>query len=480
MPSPRAESVQLNLTLRRRLIAGLLVVAVILSVGAVLMVATTERHLVDQLDKRLEASFEADFEIVRAGVEPSAPDFTPLDRAFANRRLSSFYEAVVSEDGVVTVVFAPDLANGALALPDLTATQASEQIGDVFTLSAIDGSIRYRAMSMQRFTDDGVIVRALSLGDVDETMGRLTLLVVLGTLGIVSALLAVAWWVIRLGIQPIEDTTRTAAAIGTHDLAARVPEQRAGTEAAALAEAINRMLGQIETAVEDQQESEDRLRRFISDASHELRTPVTTILGYAELHRHGGLRDEQELADAMRRTEEEARRMRRLVEDMLTLARLDRERPHQPGAVDLSQLLTDVASDAQVTAPGHAIRATIAPHLVLEGDEDRLRQVFTNVVGNAVAHTPAGTRVAIDTTEQPDTITILVADDGPGIAPAHIERVTERFYRTDPSRARARGGTGLGLAIADAVVAVHGGTLSLESSLGEGTTVRVALPRAGR
>ncbi|MEM8903363.1 MAG: ATP-binding protein [Actinomycetota bacterium] len=343
-------------------------------------------------------------------------------------------------------------------------------------MDAIEGDLRYRARATS-VTPDSLIVRALPLDDVDETVERLTLLVVLGVGAVLALLAAVAWWVTRLGIRPIEAMTRTAGEIGTDDLARRVPEPPAGTEAAELAEALNGMLGQIERAVEEQRSSEDRLRRFVSDASHELRTPVTTILGYAELYRHGGLVETDRLDDAMRRTEQEARRMSRLVEDMLTLAKLDRERPIDSGRVDLSDVLDDIVADARITAPGHAVAEGVERGLVVRGDEDRLRQLLANLVANAVVHTPPGTNVSVTARAHDGAVVVAVGDDGPGIDADHVDRLTERFYRTDRSRTRDRGGSGLGLAIASALVDAHEGSLTIDSEPGRGTVVTVRLHR---
>jgi two-component system OmpR family sensor kinase len=239
------------------------------------------------------------------------------------------------------------------------------------------------------------------------------------------------------------------------------------------------MLGRIETAVVQQRHTEERLRRFVADASHELRTPVTTIQGYAELYRHGGLRDGNELDDAMRRTEKEAHRMSRLVEDLLMLARLDRQRDPENGMVELSDAIDDTVANARVTSPDHRFVTTVEPNLVVSGDHDHLRQVLINLIGNATVHTPPGSTVTVAAHQAGPNVIVEIADDGPGIPVDHLERVTERFYRADPSRSRDRGGSGLGLAIAHSIVELHGGELSIESAPGQGTTVRVTVPIDG-
>jgi two-component system OmpR family sensor kinase len=272
--------------------------------------------------------------------------------------------------------------------------------------------------------------------------------------------------------------TETAVAIADGDLSQRVPDVVPGTEAGELGEALNTMLGRIEGAFAERARSEARLRQFVADASHELRTPVTTIRGYAELYRTGGLRGPGELDSALRRTEDEAVRMGSLVEDLLLLARLDQGRPLQREPVDLDVLARDAVRDAGAVDPDHPVTAVTAGGVVVPGDADRLQQVVTNLVGNARVHTPPGTAVEVRTSREGDRAVLEVADSGPGMPPEVAERAFERFYRADPARSRHQGGTGLGLAIVKATVDAHGGTVSIRSAPGQGTTVRVELPTA--
>jgi two-component system OmpR family sensor kinase len=237
------------------------------------------------------------------------------------------------------------------------------------------------------------------------------------------------------------------------------------------------MLGRIESAIDERAESEARLRQFVADASHELRTPITTIRGYAELYRHGGLAKEEELADAMRRTEQEAGRMGRLVDDMLVLAKLDQHRPLETRPVDLAALASDAAADARVAAPTRDITLDVPDRpAVVIGDEDRLRQVIANVVGNALVHTESHVPIAIRVATHNGSVVLEVDDQGPGMDSHITERVTERFFRADPARSRHRGGSGLGLSIVDATVSAHGGSVDIESEKGRGTTVRLTMP----
>jgi two-component system OmpR family sensor kinase len=269
--------------------------------------------------------------------------------------------------------------------------------------------------------------------------------------------------------------TRTAGAIAAGDLSQRVPEERPGTEAGDLGVALNGMLGRIEAAFDQQAASEARLRQFVADASHELRTPVATIRGYAELHRRGALERPQDLDDAMRRTEQEAIRMGSLVDDLLHLARLDQGRPLDRAPVDLVPVVHDAVRDAQAVHPDRPIRAVADGSVVVPGDRARLHQVVANLVGNALAHAPEAA-IEVRVRGERDVAVIEVVDDGPGMAEADAARAFERFYRADASRSRHQGGSGLGLSIVDATVRAHGGQVSLTSAPGAGTTVRVELP----
>jgi two-component system OmpR family sensor kinase len=226
------------------------------------------------------------------------------------------------------------------------------------------------------------------------------------------------------------------------------------------------------------------MRRFVADASHELRTPLTSIRGFAELYRQAP--DQADVERVMRRIEDEAARMGILVDDLLLLARLDQQRPLQQAPVDLLTIAADAVHDACAIAPDRPVTLDVAntdPPPVVVGDEARLRQVLGNLVGNALQHTAPGTPVTVRVNTRRGSAdggagwaTLEVADEGTGLAPADAERVFERFYRADASRSRDDGGAGLGLAIVAALVAGHGGRVSVDTAPGSGATFRVELP----
>ncbi|MDE3077008.1 MAG: sensor histidine kinase, partial [Chloroflexota bacterium] len=214
-----------------------------------------------------------------------------------------------------------------------------------------------------------------------------------------------------------------------------------------------------------------------ADASHELRTPVASIRGYAELFRRGAADNPADLAMTMRRIEDEAGRMGHLVEDLLLLARLDEGRPLEREPVDLSQLALDAAADARAMDPSRTISAAVSDEAVVAGDEARLRQVVANLVRNALVHTPAGTPIEVATEVAGEMAVLRLTDHGRGIPPEAAEHIFERFYRADPARARVSGSSGLGLSIVAAVVAAHAGSVQVSGTTGGGATFTVRLPR---
>jgi two-component system OmpR family sensor kinase len=459
----------MTLSLRTRLLLGAGLIALVLVVAAIAITRSTRANLVAQVDGQLRAAAP---QLSFDGGRPQGPGGS----IGAGPRLSSLYLGVITTDGELVTVATPDLTGSDAPLPVLDDERADAlRAGGAVTLASTDPDVRYRMLARAERAG-ALTVLALPLDDVDQATRRLA--GVLGIAGavVLGALALVVWWVLRLGVRPVRRMTETAQAIAAGDLSRRVPEGAAGTEAGELGEALNGMLGRIEEAFDQRTASEARLRQFVADASHELRTPVTTIRGYAELYRSGALRGAAELDEAMRRTEQEAVRMGSLVDDLLHLARLDQGRPlaHEP--VDLAELAQDAAADAAAVDPGLAIHVEAEPAVVV-GDEPRLRQVLGNLVANARLHAP-GASITVRVASRPHEVVLEVADDGPGMAEADAARALERFYRADAARTRHQGGSGLGLAIVDATVRAHGGTTAVESSPGAGTTVRVTLPAA--
>ena len=350
---------------------------------------------------------------------------------------------------------------------------AAAEIGVPFTLDGADG--RYRVLVIS--ADGGHLIRALPLTGVAEIVSWLRWVGLAGLIAAGLVLGAVGWWVIRLGVRPLKDTAASARGLGAGDLSIRLPESdSSGTEAAELASAFNSMAGSIESAVVRQEAAEAELRRFIADASHELRTPLTTIRGFNELHRIGAFTDAEVREDALRRTEQEAERMARLIDDMADLALLDQEASWVRQEVDLVAVARDLITDTQATDPERSLRLEAPDVLIVLADADRLHQAFGNIVRNAMVHTDRSASVTLRISADGLDAVIVVADTGSGIDAADVPRLTERFYRADPARTSGRGGSGLGLAIADSIITRLDGTLTIESELGRGTTATIRLP----
>jgi two-component system OmpR family sensor kinase len=469
-------------SLRRRLVAGLLLLTAlaIVAVGfaAVLLL---RGYLVQRVDDQLARL------PIRFGAFPSG-GFPDQPQQSGRQLPTPFYQAVVDEKGKV-VSTAPATTESATSSPDVssfTAERVAALDGAIVEIPSTSGKPHYRARA--RPIGDGTgdsVVLAVSLSSVDSTVQRLALLIT--ALGLVVLLLVggLGLLVVRAGLRPLDDVETTAEAIAAGDLTRRVPEGAPGTEVGRLSASLNGMLHQIETAFRGREASEARLRRFVADASHELRTPLTTIRGYAELFRQGAVTDPDEQARALDRIETESVRMGLLVDDLLLLARLDQQRPLQRKPIDLGGLATEAVEDARAADAErtYALTPTTGPTGVL-GDGDRLHQVLANLLANVREHCPPGTtvQVSVTPTELADPagtdvrhwVQVDVTDDGPGLDAEQLNRVFERFYRTDG--ARTRGGSGLGLSIVQAVVEAHGGQVGASSILGRGTTFSFRIP----
>ncbi len=460
------------MSLRRRLLAGLVAVAAVLVLGNITLSRTVESYLLARVDQQLlDVASRPIFEGGRR------------HRVLASDETLSEYFIAVGEPNAerltrLTSAFAKDDPPPRLERAQLLehASRHPRQRLVPFTAPAQEGDGSWRLVAVQD-PRGNVAVVGISLDGVEATISRIRVVQVAVTVAVLGTLGLVCWWMLRLGVHPIEDVARTADAIAAGDLSHRVDHPEEGTEAGRLGVAFNAMLARIEQSFRAQEASEARLRRFAADASHELRTPLTSIQGYAELWRAGGLRGEDELNEAMRRMEQEARRMGALVEDLLVLARLDQRRPLDRSPVRLDQIAADGVRDAHAVEPDRPIECNLEP-VVVEGDEMRLRQIVGNLLANARVHTPAGTRVRVGVSSAGGTARLEVADDGPGMAPEVAAKVFERFFRADPSRSRTAGGTGLGLAIVRAVAEAHGGEARVESAPGRGARFIIELPLA--
>ncbi|MEV5414084.1 HAMP domain-containing sensor histidine kinase [Thermopolyspora sp. NPDC052614] len=482
-----------------RLVAGtllLVTLAIMLTGGAA--IELLHGYLVARVDRNLE--------MASAVRPPPEPPLDNLRRVTVRpqRAPGAYYVVILDAQGRVdhTVSEPP---NADLPNLSLSADETAALGGRPFTVESPSGST-WRAVAVAE-DDGGTKVIAVGLTDVQNTVSRLAVIVVCVGAGVLLILAFAGHWLVRRSLRPLTEIETTAQAIAGGDLSRRVPARHRRTEMGRLGAAINGMLTQIEAAFRareaseaaareaaesarrsavEARRSEDRMRRFVADASHELRTPLTSIRGFAELFRQEGAADLATASRLLRRIEDEARRMGLLVDDLLLLARLDRQRPLLRHPVDVLALAAGAVLDARMLAPDREIDLIrldgADTPLVVIGDEPRLRQVIGNLVGNALRHTPPGTPFRIGVGASPSgEVVIEVADEGPGMSPEDTERVFERFYRADPARSRTEsGGTGLGLPIAAALVQAHDGTITVTSAPGQGTTFQVRLPAQGR
>jgi two-component system OmpR family sensor kinase len=385
-----------------------------------------------------------------------------------------------------------------------------------YTVTSPSRRVHWRMVIVPMDNGDYLFV-GRNMSEIEFAVTRLIWIDLLVGLGVLIAMAAVSAAIVRTSLVPLVQIEQTAGAIAAGDLTRRVPDPEPDaaeprTELGRLSRALNAMLAQIEaaftaraqsetaaraaeSAARDAAEaaqfsearavrSEEKMRQFVADASHELRTPLTTIRGFAELYRQGAVTDPDDIGSLLRRIEDEAARMGLLVEDLLLLARLDRERPITLAPVELPVLAMDAVQAARATAPDRKIELDVRDspeRLVAYGDDARLRQVVGNLMTNALVHTPPDAAVTLRLYAVPGSRAVIeVADTGPGLAEGQRERVFERFYRADGARTRhtdrAASGTGLGLAIVAAIVRAHHGAVEVESEHGQGTTFRVTLP----
>jgi two-component system, OmpR family, sensor kinase len=439
-------------SLRARLTLGLVILAAIgLGVAGFATYGALHRFLFDRVDEQLSAALRRPAISTRAVVLP-AGGYYEVRRPDGN--------VARHQDAFLVDAAPPDL-------PDTLPLGA-------FTVDATTGDARYRVASER--LPNGTLVIALPLDEVQRTLRRLVAVEVVVAVVVLAGLGGLGWWLIGVGLRPLERMSRTANAIAAGDLSQRVKPATATTEVGRLGLALNTMLEQIEHAFAERQASEARLRQFAADASHELRTPLTSIRGYAELFRRGADQHPDDLAKAMRRIEDEAARMGILVDDLLLLARLDQGRPPVRASVDVTQLARDAVDDARAAHPRHVVTLSTNGSVALIGDEQQLRQVVGNLLTNACTHTPDGTPVHVVVRPDDSDALIEVSDEGPGLTDAERQHVFEQFWRADAARQRVTGGAGLGLAIVHAVAAAHGGSASVDSTPGQGATFRVRIP----
>jgi two-component system OmpR family sensor kinase len=412
-----------------------------------------------------------------------APGFP---RGVGDNAVVTFYDAAGTPDGYGPANLDPPDFGDFATLKSLAGT-------GVHTMTNADTGEHFRVKVVEHREGRGYTVAAISMARMESTVNKM-ITIGAGASGLALLLLGLAGYqIVGIGLRPLTRMEHDATAIADGDLTHRVADTDPHTEAGRLGSALNTMLGRIEAAVDARVASEQRLRQFLADASHELRTPLTSIRGFAELYRRGGATTTEQLDETMSRIEDEAARMGLLVEDLLLLAALDEERPLRMSKVDLLEVAADTVRDAHVRSPQRVVELGEFEPVTVAGDEHRLRQVVSNLVANALQHTPTDAHVTLRVGRAPSAgesvaavgaqvtrpaAVLEVADTGPGVPVEHAQRIFERLYRADPHRARSHGGAGLGLSIVTSIVKAHGGRVELTTAPGGGSTFRVILPTA--
>ena len=428
-------------------VAATIVVTIALVVGAAGLIAALRRTMVDELTEAARAQAADVVGQLEAGRPPV------LDVASADEQLIQ----VMTPAGAV-VAASPNMT-GRPAVVRLAPGQSARVV------TPLDDD-EFVAVAEGAQTSDGprIVLVARALVDVLDTTTVITRLLVIGLPLMVAVVALTTWFAVGRALAPVEAIRCEVDAISAAQLHRRVPRPKADDEIGRLAATMNRMLERLESARNSQ-------RRFVSDASHELRSPITTIRQHAEVAlAHPERVTAPELAEVVLA---EQQRMQRLVEDLLLLARVDEHVPLTRAAVDLDDLafeeghrLRSATSKRVDTSGVNAVR--------VQGDADALRRMLRNVGENAVRH--ASSRVDVTLVERGEEVVLTIDDDGPGIPATERARVLQRFVRLDDARSRDEGGSGLGFSIVDEVVRAHGGSMSIEQSPLGGARIVITLP----
>jgi two-component system OmpR family sensor kinase len=428
--------------------------------------------LLGQLDSQLQTVKQDLSSVLSVNQSGTSTQAAPTD----------YYYAVYSSSGILLEqnwtdkadAIRPSLPNG------ITTADASALNGAVFPIRSNNERTLYHAIAIPvSFTNSaavGTVVIALSTMGVDRLMTTyLSIFLGLGiAVVIVGALLT--RFLVTTTFAPLREVERTAVAIADGDYSQRLPNSSpTNTEVGRLNRSLNVMLARIDRAFADRAKTIDQMQRFVGDASHELRTPLVSVRGYAELYRMGALKTKKDVAQAMDRIEKEAIRMGELVEDLLELARLDETRPLEITHFDLLAVANDAALDAQAFDPERTV-TVVGDSVQIAAEENKIRQVITNLMGNALRFTNPGSPLELVVSAQDAEATVSIVDHGDGIPPQIREKIFERFWRADNSRARETGGSGLGLAIVASIVNAHHGRIDVTETTGGGATFSVTLP----
>ena len=482
MPLKPVDRLPHSLSLRTQLVlVTSVLIALAIAVTSLVAISALRAQMVHQLDEEMKASSSS-------LVSSVGTSQTRQDGAVGSYRVY-----VLDQHGHVlhSIAGADQKAENEPVLTGWESEKVKKYHETGTTVNSRTGSNDWRIMpiSLESSTNGQAssMVIALPLKQTNQVVALVGVLTFAFGLATLAAAIAMTWVIVTRTFEPLARVEQTAAKIAAGDLSQRIEDYNPSNEIGNLAISLNTMLAQIESSFNAQAKSEAKMRRFVGDASHELRTPLVSIRGYSELYRQGALPNDEAVATAMGRIESESKRMGQLVEDLLTLARIDERRESKLAPFDLFHLAVDASNDAYATSPDREVSLVgltddVAPTSApVIGDESRMRQVVANLLTNAMRYTPAGTPLEIAVGVREDVpgyplSVIEVRDHGPGIHGEDRERVFERFYRTDTSRSRETGGTGLGLSIVAAILEQHDGSVHIEETPGGGATFVISLP----
>ena len=459
------------MTLRTRLIVAFTVLLlIVVGIVGIVAVRSTRRVLIDQIDARIVTVLSQTGRFDPGQRGPGHGPGPGADRFLA--------EMVLAPNGEVVDATPSGLEGDPDPLPDTSAlVDQPASSARILTIPAVGGDFQYRA-GVVRIENGSTVIFAQPLREVATATRAITRRLLLAGIAVLILGVVAVWYTVRRGMRPVDDMIETASAIADGDLTRRVPPADPESELGQLGSALNHMLASLEGAFAAEARANEALKQFVADASHELRTPLAAISGYTELFRKGALPDPTESAHALGRIEAESKRMKRLVDDLLLLARLDLAQPMERGPVNLTAIAQDGVADSLAIDPQHQIEIVAPEEVWIEGDGEKITQVVANLLSNFRSHTQRDTNAVIDVRRENGTAIIEVRDHGSGFPPGATGRIFDRFYRADPSRSRKSGGSGLGLAIVDAIARAHGGNVEAANHPDGGARITVRFPAA--
>jgi two-component system OmpR family sensor kinase len=453
-----------------------LALVLVFVLGSIATLANTRNQLIEDIDKGLADDLDVTMQLYNSfGLD----EIGRLD-AFENLDVVNTPIATVLVDsptGQVLLEVPAGPVNDPLPRPDLSTDRIVDGAGTQFTVDGTDDGPEYR-VTVGRLDDGRFLALAVPLGDVGNTISGLSRTLLATLVAMVTVLSVIIFFLQRASFRPYDELIDTAESIADGDMDRRAVQTTSDPEIRGLTDSLNTMLDRLQQSFEQRQAAEDRVKKFAADASHELRTPLTAILGYSEMYLAGTAPDEESKRKQIDRIHSEANRMSRLVNDLLTVARLDDDITIDARPIDLNALVAEAVADAEVIDPTHPIRyrPMLAADVEVAGDPDALQQVFANLLTNARLHAPgADVHIGIDRPDDRSAV-VTLSDNGPGMSPEVAAHVFDRFFRADSTRLSSVRSSGLGLSIVAAIVAAHGGTIDLDTALGSGSTFTIALP----